>query len=118
VFDPTALNALNTNATTFLPYHENPVVSTLGVQDGSYLRLNTFTIGYSLPKNIIQRVKMTRLRIYGSIYNALTFTKYPGLDPEVNTNMSQGGTQYPTLGLDWGAYPRARSFTFGLNLEF
>lgn len=118
VTDPAALQALNANATTFLPYHENPIVSTLGIQDGSYLRINTITIGYSLPKSIIRRASMTRLRIYGSIYNALTFTKYPGLDPEVNTNMSQGSAQYPTLGLDWGSYPRARSFTFGLNLEF
>jgi hypothetical protein len=94
------------------------VVSTLGIQDGSFLRLNTVTLGYSLPKNLIGKASMTRLRIYASIYNALTFTKYPGLDPEVNTNMNQGSAQYPTLGLDWGSYPRARSFTFGLNLEF
>jgi hypothetical protein len=118
ITDPVQLNALNAGATTFLPYHENPVVSTLGIQDGSFLRLNTVTLGYSLPKNLIGKASMTRLRIYASIYNALTFTKYPGLDPEVNTNMNQGSAQYPTLGLDWGSYPRARSFTFGLNLEF
>jgi len=118
VTDPAALKNLNANATTFLPYHENPIVSTLGIQDGSFLRLNTITLGYSLPKNIVGKARMTRLRFYASIYNALTITNYPGLDPEVNANMNQGSAQYPTTGLDWGAYPRARSYTFGLNLEF
>jgi len=49
VTDPAALNTLNANATTFLPYQENPVVSTLGIQSGSFLRLNTVTLGYNLP---------------------------------------------------------------------
>lgn len=118
VTDPAQLKALNANATTFLPYHENPVVSTLGIQDGSFLRLNTVTLGYSLPESLIRNLKISRLRIYGAIYNALIWTNYPGLDPEVNTNTSQGGAQYPTIGLDWGSYPRARSYTLGINLEF
>ncbi|RNI35324.1 TonB-dependent receptor [Hanamia caeni] len=118
VADPAKLKALNANATTFLPYHENPVVSTLGIQDGSFLRLNTVTLGYSLPESLIQHLKISRLRIYGAIYNALIWTNYPGLDPEVNTNTSQGNAQYPTIGLDWGSYPRARSYTIGLNVEF
>ncbi|MCU7551747.1 TonB-dependent receptor [Chitinophagaceae bacterium LB-8] len=118
VTDPAALNALNANATTFLPYHENPVVSTMGIQDGSFLRLNTVTLGYTLPEGLIQKMKINKLRVYASIFNALTLTKYKGLDPEVNTNTGQGGAQYPTVGLDWGAYPRARSFTAGLNVEF
>ena len=116
--DPAALDALNANATTFMPFQENPVVSSLGIQDGSFLRLNTVTIGYTLPANLVKKAKMQRIRIYGAIYNALTFTSYPGLDPEVNTNISQGGASYPTIGLDWGSYPRARSFTAGVNVEF
>lgn len=118
VTDPAGLNTLNANATTFLPYQENPVVSSLGIQDGSFLRLNTVTLGYTLPASLIKKAKMQRIRIYGAIYNALTLTSYPGLDPEVNTNISQGGASYPTLGLDWGSYPRARSFTAGINVEF
>jgi TonB-linked SusC/RagA family outer membrane protein len=118
VTDPAALTKLNSNASTFLPYHESPVVSTLGIQNGSFLRLNTVTLGYSIPAKIIQKAGMSRLRVYASVYNALTFTKYPGLDPEVNTNTSQGGAQYPTIGLDWGSYPRARSYTFGVNVDF
>ncbi|OQP56146.1 SusC/RagA family TonB-linked outer membrane protein [Niastella populi] len=118
VTDPAALKALNANATTFLPFQENPVVSSLGIQDGSFLRLNTVTIGYTLPASLISKIKLSRIRIYGAIYNALTLTSYPGLDPEVNTNTSQGNAAYPTLGLDWGSYPRARSFTAGVNIEF
>ena len=118
VNDPAGLKALNANATTFLPYQENPVVSSLGIQDGSFLRLNTLTLGYTLPAALIKKAKLQRIRIYGAIYNALTLTSYPGLDPEVSTNMAQGGAAYPTLGLDWGAYPRARSFTAGINVEF
>jgi len=118
ITDPAELNKLNANATTFLPYHENAIISSLGIQDGSFLRLNTVTLGYSLPVKIIQKAGMSRLRVFASIYNALTLTSYPGLDPEVNTNTSQGSAQYPTTGLDWGSYPRARSYTFGLNVEF
>jgi hypothetical protein len=66
----------------------------------------------------MKKARLQRIRIYGAIYNALTLTSYPGLDPEVNTNMAQGGAAYPTLGLDWGSYPRARSFTAGINVEF
>jgi TonB-linked SusC/RagA family outer membrane protein len=118
VTDPAELNALNENATIFMPYQEYPVCTSLGIEDGSFLRLNNVTLGYSLPKNITDKIHISKFRLYGSIYNALTFTKYSGLDPEVNTNTGQGGAQYPTLGLDWGAYPRARSYTIGLNIEF
>ncbi|MEO6230561.1 MAG: TonB-dependent receptor [Ferruginibacter sp.] len=118
VTDPAALTALNANATTFLPYHETAVVSSIGIQDGSFLRLNTVTLGYSIPSGLIKKAGMSRLRIYASIYNAFTITNYKGLDPEVNTNTGQGGAGYPTIGLDWGSYPRARSYTFGVNVEF
>ncbi len=118
VTDPDALNKLNANAKSFLPYQENPVVSSFGIEDGSYLRLNTVTLGYSLPVKLLHVVKITKIRIYATIYNALIWTKYSGLDPEVNTNPNLNHAAYPTLGMDWGTYPRARSFIFGLNLEF
>jgi TonB-linked SusC/RagA family outer membrane protein len=118
VNEPSALKELNKNASTFLPYHENPVASTMGIEDGSFLRLNTVTLGYSLPKNTLNSIGVNKVRLYGSIYNAFVLTNYSGLDPEVNTNTSQGGAQYPTIGLDWGAYPRARSFILGINVEF
>jgi hypothetical protein len=101
VHDPAALDALNANATLPLCYNENGTVSTLGIESGSYLRLNTLTIGYTLPKTLTGK---------------MTITGYDGLDPEVNTDPTR--TTYPTPGLDWGAYPRPRSFVLGLNVSF
>jgi len=121
VVEPAALDALNANATTYLPYPESAAMSTFGIEDGSYLRLNTVTLGYSLPKKALNKLGINRFRIYGSIYNALTFTKYTGFDPEVNVGEdrnSKNNGGYPTPGLDYGAYPRARSFTLGVNIEF
>jgi TonB-dependent starch-binding outer membrane protein SusC len=118
IHDPAELDALNANATVNMPYNETPVVSTYGIEDGSFLRLNTVTIGYSLPKTLLERVKISSLRFYGTIYNALTFTNYSGVDPELNSQPNNNNTTYPTVGLDWGTYPRARSYTFGVNVEF
>ena len=115
---PDQLNAANANATLPLPYIEPGLGSTLGIEDGSYLRLNTLTLGYTLPKTILENLKMSNLRIYGSVYNVFTITGYSGLDPEVSTNMNQNKAQYPTPGIDWGAYPRPRSFIVGLNIGF
>jgi TonB-linked SusC/RagA family outer membrane protein len=74
------------------------------LEDGSYLRLKNITIGYTLPKNILQGVG---LRIYAGVENLLTITNYSGFDPEVGN-----------LGLDAGTYPVARSFNLGFNLNF
>ncbi|MCD7900361.1 MAG: TonB-dependent receptor [Bacteroides sp.] len=115
---PDQLNAANVNATLPLAYNENGIVSTLGIEDGSYLRLNTLTLGYTFPEKLINKVRLTNLRVYGSIYNVFTLTGYDGLDPEVNANPEQNKQAYPTLGMDWGTYPRARSFVLGLNLTF
>ncbi len=115
---PEQLSATNVNASLPLAYNENGVTSSLGIEDGSYLRLNTLTVGYTLPKSLMKKVGINNLRIYGSIYNLLTITGYSGLDPEVNTNTEQNHAVYPTTGLDWGTYPRARSFVAGVSLSF
>ncbi|MBE7171426.1 MAG: TonB-dependent receptor [Williamsia sp.] len=115
---PDQLNAANANATLPLAYAEVGAVSTLGIENGSYLRLNTLNAGYALPKSMLSKVGITNLRIYGSIYNLFTITKYSGLDPEVNADPSHNGAVYPTTGLDYGTYPRPRSFVAGLNLTF
>jgi TonB-linked SusC/RagA family outer membrane protein len=115
---PDQLDAANANATLPLAYNEVGVTSTLGIEDGSYLRLNTLVLGYTLPKSITSKAKINNLRIYGSIYNLLTITGYSGLDPEVNTDPSHNNAIYPTTGFDFGTYPRARSFVVGLNLSF
>ena len=115
---PEELNAANVNAKLPLAYHENGITSSLGVEDGSFLRLNTVTLGYTLPSSLTKSLGISSLRVYGNIYNLMTFTAYKGLDPEVNANPDQNKQAYPTLGLDWGTYPRARSFVVGVNLSF
>lgn len=85
--------------------------SRLYLDDGSYLKLRTLSIGYTF-KNPLPHISSIRLNATGN--NLLTFTKYKGYDPEVN---SFGST--PSLrGIDSGAYPQQRSFTFGLNVVF
>ena len=116
--DPSDLDRLNANAKYPLSYNSMGIVSSLGIENGSYLRLNTLTLGYTFPKQIINKIGMSNLRVYGTIYNLLTITGYEGLDPEVNANANQGGSVYPTTGLDWGTYPRARSYVVGLNVNF
>ncbi len=115
VFDPAELDALNTNTATYYPFHEMATIHSGYIEDGSFLRLNNVTLGYTLPSTLTRKVAIQRLRFYTTIYNAMLFTNYSGLDPEVDTRTS--GT-YPFPGMDSGAYPRARTFTFGVNVSF
>ncbi len=117
VVEPAALAALNANSTVHLPYPESAMNTTYNIEDGSFLRLNTVTIGYSLPESMLSKAKISRFRIYGTIYNAFTITNYTGMDPEVNVMEDANGT-YPTPGLDYNFYPRARRFTLGVNVQF
>ena len=83
------------------------------VEDGSFLRINNVTLGYTLPKDLTQRAKVSSLRFYVTLNNLYTFTKYTGYDPEVNTRRSTPLTP----GVDYAAYPRSRAFLFGVNLS-
>ena len=90
------------------PNHSvNFVANSRFIEDGSYLRLKTLQIGYTLPREITRKAHFNRVRFYVSANNLFTITKYSGYDPEV------GGE-----GVDYGNYPQARSFTFGVNLDF
>ena len=91
-----------------------PVVTSWAIEDGSFLRLNNVTLGYSLPKKIISKVGMTQCRFYVTVNNAWIWTTYSGFDPEVST--VRGSPLTP--GVDYSAYPKARSYTFGINLSF
>jgi len=115
---PDDFNTTNANATLPLSYSETGVTSTLGIEKGSFLRLNTLTLGYTVPKSALSKVHINNLRVYGSVYNVLTITGYKGLDPEVGVNDNANGSIYPTTGFDYGSYPRARSFVMGVNLNF
>jgi hypothetical protein len=84
------------------------------LEDGSFLRLNTITLGYSLPHNLLKKAGISNARFYGTLNNLHTFTRYSGYDPEVNN------TDKPTRkgGYDESAYPRSKSIVVGLNLNF
>ncbi len=86
------------------------------VQDASFLKLRTMQLGYNLPvKNLFgQDTSVSRLRVYLGVNNVFTITKYDGLDPEVTATPSD----YPALGVDFGSYPQARQYTFGVSLGF
>jgi TonB-dependent starch-binding outer membrane protein SusC len=84
------------------------------VEDASYLRMKNITLGYKLPKHILNQTGIKELRAYISGTNLLTFTKYTGYDPEVssfNNNDAQ-------LGMDLGNYPTSRTFTIGVEINF
>ena len=63
-------------------------------------------------------MSISALRVYFTVYNLFTITSYSGLDPEVSVDEHINDAVYPTPGLDWGSYPRARSFVIGLNVSF
>ena len=88
--------------------------STWWLRDGSYLRLKSVEIGYTLPKVFVNKMFMQNVRIYVTGYNLYCFTKYSGADPEVDTRRSTPMTP----GVDYSAYPKSRSFVGGINVTF
>ena len=105
--------ALNEGQTVWNPMDINQEVTVSNfVEDGSFLRCNDITIGYSLPQNIIGKAGMSKLRFYASVTNPFIITNYSGYDPEVDI---QSGL---TPSYDFNRYPRSRSYVFGINLTF
>lgn len=86
--------------------------SDLFIQDGDYLRISNITVGYDFAK-IVNRGWLSQLRLYFSVQNAFTFTKYDGMDPEIGY-----GVQDWVSGIDLGYYPHPRTYLLGLNLKF
>lgn len=115
---PDSLNALNAGAKYWIPLVGSSSTTfspnSWAVEDGSFIRINNITIGYSLPVSVIRKLHIARLRIYGTVNNVATLTGYSGYDPEVNVR-----TSVPvTPGVDYSAYPRSRTFIGGINLTF
>ena len=107
----------NTGAT--LPIYEsaanfstNTQSNSYYVEDGSYFRLQNLSIGYNFPAGLLSRIKLQRVRVFASVNNLLTITKYQGLDPSV------GGNADTNFGIDVGNYPITRSFIGGLSIGF
>lgn len=115
VSDPTALAALNQGAGIWEPLRSASsfYVHSWAIEDGSFLRVNNITLGYSIPSRLLERAKISNFRIYGTINNLAVLTGYSGYDPEVNTRR---GTPV-TPGVDYSAYPRSRAFIIGVNLS-
>ena len=111
--DATRLEELNANTTMWSPYTGN-VLTDWAIEDGSFLRLATLTLGYTLPKNLIKRIGISNLRLYTTCYNVFCLTGYSGFDPEVSTRNKTALTP----GVDYSAYPKSRQFVIGLNLNF
>jgi TonB-linked SusC/RagA family outer membrane protein len=92
---------------------QNAGISSRVVEDGSFLRLKTISLGYRIPQNILQRVNVKNMRIYCSAQNIAVWTNYQGSDPEVSVRPTA-----LTPGFDFAAYPRSFSLTFGFNFSF
>jgi hypothetical protein len=112
---PDQLAALNAGATIWQPLKGAGAFypHSWAIEDGSFLRINNVTVGYSFPVKSIARIKMSQLRFYFTANNLAVFTSYTGYDPEVSVKGSP-----LTPGLDYSAYPRSRSFIFGINASF
>jgi len=84
------------------------------VEDGSYIRLKTVTLGYNFPKAVASKIWAKQIRLYVTAQNLLTITKYTGADPEANYYDQNNLTP----GIDYGVYPRYKSYLVGLNVTF
>ena len=114
VTDPEQLAALNAEKTVPSIYdYENGMscIHTWAIEDASYLRLSNVNLGYTFSRKKLQKIGLQKLRLYFAASNLFVWTPYTGFDPEVST---KGNSLTP--GVDFGAYPRSRSFIFGLNI--
>lgn len=112
-YSPEILAEFNKNATMWNPTSiGRPICMSYAVEDGSFLRLNSVTLGYTLPKSLTKKVALNKVRFYVSGSNLFTLTGYSGYDPEVNIATGL------TPNIDYDRYPRSRTYTFGAQLTF
>lgn len=112
--DPAELAEMNAHTTMWSPWMNQNVLTDWAVEDGSFLRLSTLTVGYTLPVSLTRKVGINNLRFYVTGYNLFCLTGYSGFDPEVSTRTKTALTP----GVDYSAYPKSRQFVIGLNLNF
>jgi TonB-linked SusC/RagA family outer membrane protein len=113
---PDVLNALNGNAKYWIPVQgiEWDNNQTYALENGSFIRVNNITIGYTLPKELSSRLSISNLRVFATGNNLGTITGYSGYDPDVSTRRGSPVTS----GVDYSAFPKSRVFVFGLNATF
>ena len=109
------IETANAGRTVANPYSTNTVLTDKFVEDGSFLRLASLNIGYSLPEVWLKKAHISTARIFFSATNLFVATNYSGADPEVDT---RSGINPLAVGVDFSAFPKSRSFNFGLNLAF
>ena len=129
----TIANSLATVLDAWTPDHQNTMISqvrnykfaqdshfdTWWVENGSFIRAQNVTLGYSVSQNTLEKLKLSKLRIYASVQNLFVITKYTGYDPEVDTfNASYGNNSSFSQNLDFFANPRPRVWNLGLSLTF
>jgi len=112
-YSPEMLAKQNENATMWNPTSiGRPIAMSYAVEDGSFLRLNNLSIGYTIPKQNSSKVGFSRIRLYVTGSNLFVWTNYSGYDPEVNLETGL------TPNIDYNAYPRTRNYAFGVQLSF
>lgn len=115
VTNPDELKALNADAKIWTPVRvQRWWLHSWAIEDGSYLRINNLTMGYTLPKKQLEQMKISNLRVYMTVNNFGTITGYSGYDPDVTARRSDPLTP----GVDFAAYPRSRTWVFGVNITF
>ena len=107
------LPSSNSSPSTARLYTQN--VIDRWIEDGSYLRLKTLSLTYTVPEKISRKIGMQRLMLSLKGTNLWAWTKYRGFDPEMSSSV---GTSNSTLGIDRSSYPASKSFTFNVNITF
>lgn len=115
ITDPEVLKEVNKNAQLWTPKTGVGAffVSSWAIEDGSFLRINNISLGYTLPQHLLSRAKISKLRFYCTLNNLAVLTHYTGYDPEVNTRRAVPVTP----NVDYAAYPRSHSYIAGINLS-
>ena len=114
ITDADELKAANSGKTMWNPAIGQAVFSDWAVEDASFLRLQTLTVGYTLPEDIVKKAHLRKARVYVTGTNLFCLTKYSGYDPEVDTRRATPLTP----GVDYSAYPKSIGFVAGVNLTF
>jgi TonB-linked SusC/RagA family outer membrane protein len=111
---PDILNAVNANAVSSIPVQGSAAfyITSDDVENASFIRINNVTLGYTFTNSLLKRIKVAKLRLYATGNNLGILTNYSGYDPEVNARRSTPLTP----GVDYSAYPRSRTYYFGVNL--
>ena len=121
ITDYATLKMMNANATYWsgaTMSDNNPVPTSWAIEDGSFLRLQNLTVGFTMPKNWTKKFACSQLRLYCTLNNVFCLSGYDGYDPEVNSAIRNSKTSGLTPGADYSAYPKSFSWTAGVNITF